>query len=223
MSKVTSGDCAGVSGCRWTTGWCNAAGMNTMFEGMEAGAPTPLGTDSCGESGMQASADICGFGMKDMGDSYGFGTGMKNFGNASICNKEKLSSFVMGMTETYAAGGTMGGGGFQTTFGTERLGSGNDTVRYIVYLDTDGSTTGGCALSHNSSAAGYEFRLRYTSLWDANTSKATETFNAYKCDDSSWKATDIKLSAWKKKMCSDIGGPMIAINKADLAKFPTLY
>ena len=202
--------------CKYTTGWCNPKGMNDMFTGMEAGAPAPLGTDTCGESGMQASVDICGFGMKDMGDAYGFGMGVNNFENASVCNKEKLSSFIMG-------GGGAGGVQMPGSGGMERIGSGNDTIIVLVYLDTDGSRTGGCALSHNSSAVGYEFRFKYTSQWNANTSKATETFNVYKCEDSDWKAADIKLSAWKKKMCSDIGGPMIAVNKADLIKFPTLY
>ncbi|MBI2630409.1 hypothetical protein HYW76_04885 [Candidatus Pacearchaeota archaeon] len=70
---------------------------------------------------------------------------------------------------------------------------------------------------------GYEFRFKYTSQWNASTSKAVEMFNAYKCEDSDWKVSDIKLSAWKKKMCSDIGGPMLAVKKADLARFPTLY
>ncbi|MBS3077378.1 hypothetical protein J4233_03835 [Candidatus Pacearchaeota archaeon] len=206
-----------VGKCKYSTGWCNPAGMNDMFNDMESGAPAPLGQDTCGEAGMQASVDICGFGMKDMGDSYGFGMGVYDFSNASICNKEKLSSFVMGM----AGGGGGSGGG--TTFGIERTGSGNETVVALVYLDTDGSRTGGCALSHNSSAVGYEFRFKYSSQWNTNTSKAVETFNAYKCEDSDWKAADIKLSAWKTKMCSDVGGPMIAVKKDDLGKFPTLY
>jgi hypothetical protein len=203
--------------CKYVTGWCNSAGMNQMFDNMESGAPLPLGGDDCPESGKQASVDICGFGMKDMGDAYGFGSFVNNFENASICNKEKLSSNVMGMI-----GG--GGSGFGSSlFGNEKIGSGNESIIYVVYLDTDGSTTSGCALSHNSSAVGYEFRFKYTSRWNSSLSKAVETLNADKCDDSSWKATDIKLSAWKKMMCSEIGGPMIAVEKAALAKYPSLY
>ncbi|MDP2926125.1 MAG: hypothetical protein Q8N99_07145 [Nanoarchaeota archaeon] len=211
--------------CRYTTGWCNPSIMNDMFSGMEAGAPAPLGSDSC-EEGIQASVDICGFGMKDMGDSYGFGIGVNSFENSSVCNKEKLSSFVMGMVG--GGGGAAGmpagvsGGGYG---GQEKTGSGNETVIILVYLDTDGSTLGGCMLDYmqNSTGAGYEFRFKYTSTWNANTSKAIETFNSDECDSSSWKAADIKISAWKKKMCSDIGGPMIAVKKADLGKFPSLY
>jgi len=227
ITSCSSGSLAGK--CKWISGWCNPAGMNAMFDGMEAGAPAPLGMDACGEPGVQASIDICGFGMKDMIDSYGFGLGVYDFSNASICNKETLSSFVMGMVGSgmpggggmgASSGGGVGGGG---GFGEERVGSGTDTIKYFVYLDTDGSTSGGCSLSHNSSQEGYEFRFKYVSEWNENTSKASETFNAYKCENSEWKATDIKLSAWKKLMCSEIGGPMIAVEKADLERFPSLY
>jgi hypothetical protein len=217
--------------CKWATGWCNPGTMTEMFNNMEAGASAPLGMDICPEEAMQASVDICGFGMKDMGDSYGFGAGVTDFSNSSVCNKEKLSSFVMGMAGSPGGGGGGAGGGMpsggsgggMTNFGTEKTGTGNETITYIMYLDSDGSTTGGCALDFNSSAVGYEFRFKYTSQWSANLSKAVETFNADKCDNSNWKATDIKLSVWKKKMCSDIGGPMIAVKKDDLTKYPTLY
>ncbi|MBS3075486.1 hypothetical protein J4429_03425 [Candidatus Pacearchaeota archaeon] len=228
-SSLSSSSCtnATYSGkCRYVSGWCNSKGMNDMFEGMESGAPVPLGMDNCPETGIQRSVDLCGFGMKDMGDSYGIGGNVVDFSNASVCNKEKLSSFVMGMAE--ASGGVGGpsggfGGGGMTTFGSEKTGAGNDTIIFIVYLDSDGSTTGNCALDSNSSAGGYEFRFKYTSQWNSNTSKAVETFNSDKCDDSSWKAADIKFSTWKKKMCSEIGGPMIAFKKTDLTKYPSLY
>jgi len=229
-SKTTANACTagGLSGkCRWINGWCNPSGMTDMFNGMEAGAPVPIGFDMCPEAGKQASVDICGFGMKDMGDAYGFGMGVQDFSNASVCNKEKLSPFVMGgggKMEGGSGGGVGGGGGgFGTTFGEERTGSGNETVIFIVYLDTDGQTTGGCTLNHDSSATGYEFMFKYSSVWSANTSKAVETFNAYKCEGGAWKATDIKLSVWKKMMCSEIGGPMIAVNKGDLSKYTSLY
>jgi hypothetical protein len=206
-----------INKCKYTTGWCNPGAMNDMFTGMEAGAPAPLGQDACPES-IQSSVDLCGFGLKDMGDSYGFGANVRDFSNSSVCNKEKLSSFVMGMFDAGGGAEFVGGGS-----SSEKIGSGNETIIYIIYLDTDGSTTGGCALTHNSSALGYEFRLKYTSTWNASKTKAIESFNADKCDNSNWKATDIKLSTWKKKMCSEIGGPMIAVKKADLEKLPTLY
>ena len=200
--------------CKLVTGWCNPSSINEMFNQMESGAPLPLGSDSCGGVGepTQRSVDICGFGLKDMGDAYGFGANVNDFSNASICNKEKISSFVTGMM-----GGSFGG------FGAEKVGSGNDTIAFVIYLDTDGLSSGGCELSHNSSASGYEFRFKYESKWNASTSKSVESFNGYECDNSKWVGTDIKISTWKQKMCSEIGGPIIAVQKSELSKYPTLY
>ncbi|MBI4010423.1 MAG: hypothetical protein HY361_04540 [Candidatus Aenigmarchaeota archaeon] len=203
---------ASNNACKWATGWCNPAGMNELFTGLESGAPLPIAFDNCGSVGepSQASVDVCGIGMKDMGEGFGFGANMFDFSNASICNKEEITSFAQ---QQFGAGGG----------GTDRIGTGNNTVIIFVYLDTDGSTTGGCALPHNSSATGYEFRFRYASEWDSTKEKAIETFNAYTCENSKWAASDIKLTAWKKIMCSEIGGPMIAVAKTDLVRFPTLY
>ncbi|MBU0466652.1 MAG: hypothetical protein KJ718_02750 [Nanoarchaeota archaeon] len=215
FSATTQATCG--SGCRWLTGWCNPTGMMGMFDEMETGAPTPIGIDGCGtESISQASVDICGFGMKDMGDTYGFGTRVYNFENSSVCNRIKISSFVMDME---------GGGGGEEGGPTalEKTGDGNETVKYIVYLDTDGSIVDGCAIESLSGSEGYEFKLRYSSVWDNNNSKATETFTSYKCDNSKWKVADIKTNSWKQKMCNEIGGPMIAIEKGELSRFPTLY
>ncbi|HLC77491.1 MAG TPA: hypothetical protein VJH92_00005, partial [Candidatus Nanoarchaeia archaeon] len=208
ISQTTQNSCTSISGCKWMSGWCNSAGMNDMFDEMESGGSAPLGMDGCGVAGepTQASIDICGFGMKDMGDGYGFGANMYDFSNASVCNKEKISSYVFG------SGG-----------GSEKIGIGTDTIVLFVYIDTDGSATGGCELSHNSSAGGYEFRFRYVSEWNSINAKSVETFNAYACENSKWVASDIKLSAWRKIMCSEIGGPMIGIEKSELSRFPILY
>jgi hypothetical protein len=202
FSQTTESDCGAVTGstCKWASGWCNPAGVNDLFDTIEGGAPVPIGTDSSGDA-FPASTDILGFGMKDMGDAYGFGVNVLDFTNSSICNKQKINSFG----------------------GDSVVGSGNETLKFITYLDTDGLTTGGCGVESNTTSAGYEFKLRYGSVWNASTSKAIETFTSYKCDNSKWKKSDIKISAWKKIMCSDMGGPMIAVEKGDLSRFPTLY
>ena len=218
FSATNAGSCVNNTGCKWVNGWCNPADMNSMFQGLESGGISELGFDICSLSETnQSSVDICGFGMKDMGDAYGFGARVFDFSNASICNKVKLSPFVMGLV----------GGNGSISFGgpsaSERTGDGNDTVRFFVYLDTDGSSTGSCSLTNDNSAEGYEFRFTYDSEWNASKLKPIETFNAYKCENGKWTATDVKISAWKKVMCSEIGGPMIAIEKDDLTRFSNLY
>ncbi len=170
--------------------------MGEMFDEMETGALTMLGMDECMGEISESYVDMCGFGVKDMGDAFGFGTGVSNFANAGICNQEK------------------------TPMG---FGNGNETVKYYVYLDTDGDTTGSCALSNNGSAKGYEFFLKYESSYNETLGKATESFTAKKCASTGWTVADIGLSAWKQGMCGEIGGPMIAIGKSDLEKFPSLY
>ena len=211
FSATTSDSCNGVSGCKWNSGWCNPVGMNNMFDNMESGSPVPLGVDIEGDA-SPASVDIIGFGMKDMGDSYGIGAFVSNFENSSVCNKEKISSHVFNI------GGGSGGESY-----SDKMGNGNETVKYIIYLDTDGSTSGNCAPDDDNSSKGHEFKLRYASEWNASLSKAAETFTSYKCDNNAWKVSDIKISAWKKIMCNDIGGPLIAIEKGELSRFPTLY
>lgn len=201
---VTGADCNSTIGCRWTTGFCNPAGMSAMFDTMEKGAPVPLGSDETGEVADQA-VDMCGFGMKDMGDAFGFGAMVKDgLLSASLCNGEMVSgSKCLGI---------MPSSGY---------GTGNATVEFIVYLDTDGSTTGNCVLGNNLSASGYEFKLRYRTYW--NNSKNNEVTNAYKCDNGAWAGTDIKVNGWAKMMCTELSGPMVGVDKASLAKFPTLY
>lgn len=199
FAAADSDSCSGS--CRWMNGFCNSPGMQKMFGGMEMGAPVMIATDSMGDSNDRYQyTDLMGVGMKDMDGSFGFASGMASFVDAGICNGEKIG-FGMG----------------------NNFGQGNKTVKYYVYLDTNGNTTGGCKLSHNSSALGYEFFFKYISTYNSTLGKATETFTAQKCSANVWVTADISLSAWKEKMCGEVQGPMIAVEKAALEKFPVLY
>jgi len=200
FKATTQAECNALSGVRWMSGWCNTPGMYNMFGGMEMGAPIIIVSDANDEDIDEEYLDLMGVGMRDMDDSYGFGSATVNFADAGICNNEKIG-FGMG----------------------NNFGSGNKTVKYYVYLDTDGSTTGGCTLSGNSSAVGYEFFFTYRSTYNDTLGKATEVFNAKKCSSGGWVTADISLSSWKEKMCGEFQGPMIAVDKAALEKFPILY
>jgi hypothetical protein len=207
-TRTTTDECtdAASSLCQWNDGWCSSSGVIEIFDEIESGASTPLGFDICdGSETSESSVDICEFGMKDMGDAYGFGIKSLNLLNSSICNKEKISKyFIPGSS-------------------SDTIGSGNESISFITYIDTDGVSTGGCSLVNNASAVGYEFRFRYSSKWNASKEKASETFTSYKCSNNNWKLSDIKVNTWKKIMCSDIGGPMIAVEKGELSRFPNLY
>ncbi len=196
FASQTQNECTG--NCGWIDGWCNPPGMATQFGGMELGAPVMIAFDDCDPQKNNPQVDLCGIGIKDMDNNYGIGAGVADFSNAGICNNEKI--------------------GFGNTFG-----SGDKTIKFYVYLDSDGSQTGGCALSDDSSAVGYEFLLKYIAEWNNTLSKAVESFTAYKCGSDGWVVADIGLGAWKQKMCGEIMGPMISIDKNDLKKFSSLY
>jgi hypothetical protein len=160
--------------------------------------PLIIATDECDEVAVTDHVDLCGVGVKDMGDTYGFGGGVFSFSEAAICKDEKI--------------------GLSNTFG-----NGEENITFGVYLDTDGTTTGGCAAPHDSTEVGYEFMLKYEGYWDSSASKAEEETTSYKCASGVWTVADVSLSTWKQKMCSEINGPMVAVEKGDLEKFPTLY
>ncbi len=205
----TESECL-ASGSKWIDGWCNPPGMGKMFKGMDMGAPVMIAEDSCNaQSSNSPYADLCGLGLKDTGKSFTFGSPTADFSEAGICNGENVLTF--------------GSDDFGT--GSANQGQGTNTVKYYVYLDTDGSRTGGCSPGDNKTAKGYEFFLKYESIYNDTLQKATSTFTAKKCSStgSTWNVADISLNTWKQKMCSMIGGPLIAVGKSDLEKFPSLY
>lgn len=195
-AQAAQNTCTAAVGCSWTGGWCNPAMTNTMFKSMDSGQPMMLGMDAM-EPTVPASVDIIGFGLKDMNKSYGFGIGLENVNNASFCNGVNM----------------MGG----------MSGSGQDLGRYYWYLDTDGIATGGCSAKNNASLVGFEFYFRYQAMYNTTIGQTVETLSAYKCVDGNWGAADIKLSTWKQKMCNEMMGAMVAVEKADMSKFSDLY
>ena len=194
--SLNSADCATTSGCNQKSGWCEPPGM-MMFEGMEAGVPVSIASDFCGDD--TDHLDICEVGVKDMGDAFGFGATVTDMAAAGICNNKKI--------------------GFDGVV----MGKGEEDLKYYVYLDTDGEEEGGCASSEDINNKGFEFMLKLDSIWNDDSSRVDNTFTAYKCKSNKLVKADIGLSAWDTKMCSEIMGPMIAVEKMDLEKYPSLY
>jgi hypothetical protein len=187
-----------TSVCRWINGWCNPGAAAEFFKGMEGGAPIPLGTDSQGDA-SQAEVDILDFGMKDMGmgKSFGFGIRVSNIENASMCNGIKLSS--------------------------GKAGTGENTTKFYWYLDTDGDSTGNCAVRHDSTQVGFEFYFKGIWSWDNSTGESVESLEAYRCADNNWIKAAIPLQSINQIACTKIGGGMVAVEKSELEKFPDLY
>jgi len=198
FTQANSGACAGQAGCRWVDGWCNPAAATEFFKGMEGGAHIPLGTDAIGDA-LPNEVDIVDFGLKDMGfgKSYGFGIRVNSVTDAAMCNGIKLPS------------------GFS--------GTGINTTTFFWYIDTNENTTDNCAVRHNSSELGFEFYFKGSWAWDTTQGTVSESLEAYRCANSSWVKAAIPLQAIKQKACDEIGGGMVAVEKSELEKFPTLY
>ncbi|MEW5896333.1 MAG: hypothetical protein AB1668_01455, partial [Nanoarchaeota archaeon] len=208
-SSVSSAACGGYahnatngtkneSACKWISGLCNPAMSVNFFKKMEMGAPVPLGTDASGDA-LPAEVDITSFGMKDMGPSFGLGITVNNVQNSSMCNGVKLST------------------------NTNLTGKGQNTTIFYWYLDTDGSSTNNCEARDNSSVTGFEFYFASSWTWGVSSGEAVEANDAYQCSSGSWKKAPIPLATFKQKACQEVGGGMIALEKAELEKFPSLY
>ncbi len=195
FAQTNSSLCAADTGCAWMGGMCEDSRNVQNFGNMQGGPPVMLGFDTIGDSvGGIEYVDINGFGIKDMGDSYGFGTGVVSMVDSAMCNGERMTNGISG--------------------------NGQQTHKYYVYLDTDGVRTGGCTLKNNASAVGYEFFFSYSVSYSGSVS---ETFSAQRCNTGAWTVSDITLTTFRTLVCQEIGGPMIAVTKGDLSKFSGLY
>ncbi len=182
---------------RWMDGWCNPKMATQFFGGMEMSAPpVPLGTDPF-DVNVLNEVDILDFGMKDMGNAYGFGIRVHDVTNSSACNGVKLSS------------GTSGTGRNRTAF--------------YWYLDTDGNTTNSCTARHNSSLTGFEFYIKNQWRYDTSSASVSESPAVYRCASSAWTLAEIKVSSERKSMCNKIGGAMVALEMNELEKFSDSY
>ncbi len=185
---------------RWVDGWCNPSAGADSFKGMDMGGPPiPLGNDANDTVAEVADeVDITSFGMKDMGNTFGFGTMVDNPINSAACNDIKVGSV---------------------------MGTGKNKTQFFWYLDTDGNdaNSNGCKLKHNSTLGGYEFYIKDAWTYDTASASVTENPAVYRCVNASWQLAEIKASSQSYLMCAIIGGAMVAVDKAELKKFSDLY
>ncbi|MCK4428894.1 MAG: hypothetical protein KAU95_00855, partial [Candidatus Aenigmarchaeota archaeon] len=205
FNQTNSTLCDGEDFCLWRGGFCEPKMMKMMFEGMEE-KPIDLGGDECPETGIPKELDICGFGLKEMPDNYGFGAGVVSLEDTALCKGKKVIKAEMSMG--------------QPTVITDS-GTGTNTTKFYLYLDTDGSETGGCWLWNDPDQEGYEFFFKYVVEMEDGEVKETKT--AYRCKSGNWVIADIKLSAWRTLMCSEIGSLMVAVDRGDLKKFSDIF
>lgn len=191
---LDSEECENTDGCVLSSGFCDPKMSNQMFQGMEGGAPLWLGSDDCGEGLTPQSADICNMGMKEMPEAYGFGAGTVTMQSAAVCN------------------------GYMTWNGQ---GNGYDTTKYYLFIDVDNDEDTGCDAKDidGSDIPGFEFKFQYIGEWlDGG---LVETKVAYRCyNNTGWMPTKIPLSVWREKMCNELNGQMLAVDKGAWKKDP---
>ncbi len=178
----------------WSNGQCGPAAAATYFKEMEGGEPISLGVDTEGDV-APPEIDILDYGMKDMGQAFGFGIKVSNLENATLCNGFKLSNGVNG--------------------------KGHNTTKFYWYLDTNGSSDNGCSTRDSNNLSGFEFY--FTNVWQRSGSTTTETTAAFKCNSGTWVKAPIPVSTGAQQSCAEIKGGMVVIQKTELDKFPTLY
>jgi len=175
-------------------GWCDPIGMKMIFQDMETGKPHEIASDMCGETGLQEWADACFLGIKEMPGDYGFGIGLNSMTYAAACNDETLWD-----------GST---------------GSGRKATKGYVYLDSDGNTSNNCDSSDN---AQHGFEFKFIAEWVWSNSGLSQTLTSKRCLNGSWAASKISLGTHTKKMCKELQGMTITVNKATLQGFPKLF
>tara|TARA_Y100000310_G_scaffold344929_1_gene460566 strand:+ start:1829 stop:7249 length:5421 start_codon:yes stop_codon:yes gene_type:complete len=184
--------------CLFSSGWCEPVMGSQFFKEMQNGAPVDLGTDATGDA-SPPEIDITNFGMKDMGQAFGFGTTVDNLTNAALCNDIRVGNST-GLT-----------------------GVGKNATKFYWFLDTDGNSTNNCNASDSAASKGWEFYIKYDVSYSNDTKDVSESYGAFKCSSGAFVASEIKVSTIRREQCQEIGGGMVAIDKNDLERYPDLY
>jgi hypothetical protein len=182
------------------SGWCMSKGEFEHFGNIE-GDVIMLAEDSGNvnfgaESEISGEVDIMGAGMRVSEEGFNFGVGIFNISDSIICN------------------------GYYVSTGPGQpgvLGTGNESGSFYWYLDSDGSTSGGCIAYGNTNDSGYEFMINYIAR--NTTQGVVETKQLMRCSSGNWTPTNALITTSKKMSCGEIGGVMVAISQQDLESF----
>ncbi len=174
---------------RTARGWCMDKVANTFFAGIEDNPPIELDRDATTAGGPYPYVDLANIGLKKTNDAYLYGIGVQNIAGSSICNNVPLSN---GLT-----------------------GTGTNTSKYYLYVDSDGNQRAGCSSDDPGTATGFEYLFKYVAETDA-TGQLVETFLSQHCVNGVWVATNIPVRSDKFKSCSIINGPILAVDKTIL-------
>ena len=181
-----------VSRIRIGRGLCNDALSNTFFKEFQDTQPEMIARDTINGTDDPAHdyLDISGIGVKKTDEAYMYGIPVSDMGGSSLCDGAPLKNNMVG--------------------------TGANTSKYYLYLDTNGVTTGGCAAYDNTTIVGFEYLFKYIAQTDA-TGKLSEELLSMNCMSSKWSPTNVPLKSNQKKACNIIGGPLFGIDKGILS------
>ncbi|NQU98532.1 PGF-pre-PGF domain-containing protein [Candidatus Woesearchaeota archaeon] len=174
-------------------GFCGDKFFNDMVGGMDKSPPLILEGEDC--AATNAASDICGLGVKDNPENFGFGTEVFSMDSTKLC-ADKFDF------DPVFSGGT------------------NSSAKFYWYLDTDGVATGGCNATDDNTLVGYDLKFKYeTTEVDG---ALVETKVTYKCLSGQWSPSQIKITPWFDKSCYMVRGGVISVSKDDLSKLSVL-
>lgn len=180
-----------VSRVRIARGFCDDALGNSFFKEFQDTPPEIIVSDTVNGTDDPAMdyLDISGIGVKKTDEAYMYGIPVSDMSGSALCDGSPLKNGLVG--------------------------SGGNTSRYYLYLDTDGINTGGCTAYDNTTTSGFEYLFKYTAETDS-AGKLSETLLSMSCVSSKWAPTNIPLKSNQKKACNIIGGPLFGIDKGVL-------
>ncbi len=183
--SATAGDGTNATRVLTAPGFCDDQFQQQFFSDLESGPPVILAIDPPGDVSSEF-VDINGMGVLKTENAYIYGIQLADLSGSSYCKNQPLSS-----------GGT---------------GQGENTSRYYIYLDTDGTETGGCTADDDTSLAGFEYLFKLVSQID-QTGDVTVTTLTQQCSSGSWVASNVPFKTDRQVACGEIGIAMFGIDK----------
>jgi len=179
--------------CEWTDAYCTDYTTGLYYGSGTSYTIESLLDDNCSETGIESEVDICEIGLSESDESLNIGLGVSSLTNAALCNGVDMGDFT---------------------------GSGTNATKFKIYLDTDGNSTNGCNISHNSSLTGYEISVERDDSWEAG--GLSQTAVAKRCSGGSWVSATITLSDWDTLQCLYAGALISSLDIDDLIAYSTL-
>ena len=195
--NATANDGTNATRVLTASGFCDDTFSQSFFQQMDHDAPLPIAADASGDVTSSGAdyLDFIGLGMKKTPEAFAYGMPTVNMNYSAVCAGVPLNE-------------------------GQSIGAGNNLSRYYLYLDTNGSTTGGCSPLDNSSLTGFEYLFKYVAEIADN--RFAETLLTQQCTNGQWVSSSVSFRVDRTISCSFVDGPMFAIGKEGFSSKPNV-